>query len=595
MNTGDIILSILTMCGGLAFFLYGMNIMSASLEKMAGGKLESALKKATAKPFIGFVLGVGITVAMQSSSAMTVMLVGLVNSGIMSFTSTIAPILGSNVGTTFTAWILSLMGIEGDTFSPILLLSPEYLSPLMGFIGIILRMFGKKNKQKDTGTILLGFAVLMYGMEFMGNSVNAIKNMEGFDKFIGLFENPIVALLISVVFTGIIQSSAATIGIVQNLSLIVAVGTGMGAISYKMAIPLVLGANIGTCVTALISAIGTTKNAQRVVVVHFYVNTVGSIICMLLMGLLMPIPAVNDFLNTPTNPFTISLIHTFFNLINGVLMALTTKLMLKVIYFVVPDKKGEAEKHVFLDERLLNTPQMAIEECRNLTNKMANLAKDAINKSILLLSKYDDEGYQEVADLEALTDRYEDKLGSFLVKLSSNDLSEKDSKVVGRLLHTIGDLERIGDHAENIAEVAREIKEKEISFSSYANDEIKVITSAIKEIVDITTESFCTDNIALSQHVEPLEQVIDVLKKSMQEKHVQRMQQGKCSVELGFVFSDLITNYERVSDHCSNIAIYTATSQREKTNAHKYSKIIKNLESSNYQKDFEFYSKKYSI
>lgn len=579
------VLDFFTLFAGLAFFLFGMSVMSTALEKMAGGKLESTLKKATSNPFMSFTLGAGITIAVQSSSALTVMLVGLVNSGIMQFPDTIGVILGSNVGTTLTSWLMNLMGLNGDKFTIISLLSPDYLSPLMAFLGIVLRMVAKKSKNQELGTMFLGFAILMYGMAFMGDSVGALKKMDNFEQFVSLFSNPLLALLISIVFTGVIQSSAATVLIVQTLA-------GTGLIQYDMAIPLVLGANIGTCVTALISSVGANKNAKRVVATHIYVNTIGTVICMIIM--LIVSPFMSHVLNRTVDSVAVSIIHTTFNVFCTIVLLPLKGVLIKLVMATVRDKEGEIQKTVFLDERLLNTPQMAIEECRQLGADMAKFTKEAVYKSISLLDKFDETVITEVEELESMTDRYEDKLGTFLVRLSGRDLSEKDSKIVGRLLHTIGDFERIGDHCSNIAEVAREIHEREIKFSSYAQDEIKVITSAVKEIVDIAVDSFCNDDITLATRVEPLEQVIDGLKKAMQERHVERMQKGECTVDLGFVFADLITNYERISDHCSNIGVYTVRMEEFKIDAHKY---LRNLKSENvdYADKFAFYDKKYSL
>lgn len=581
-----ILKSVLMMLAGLAFFLFGMNTMSGSLEKMAGGKLETTLKKVTSKPLMGFFLGAGITIAMQSSSAMTVMLVGLVNSGIMDFTQTIAAILGSNVGTTFTAWILSLMGVDGDKFSLIMLLSPDYLSPIAAFAGIVVFMLAKKSKHKQLGTILLGFAILMYGMEFMSNSVDSIKNMSGFEQFIDIIKNPFAALLVSTVFTGIIQSSAATVGIVQTLTL-------TGLINYQMAIPLVLGANIGTCVTALISSIGTNKNAKRVVVVHLYVNTVGSILTMVIMTIITPF--IKDALLSSVTPFAVSIIHTLFNVSFSIVMGLTYKLLIKVVMLIVPDKKDTKEKTVFLDERLLLTPGLAIDQCKTLCNEMAMYSKEAIAKAISAVEKYDEDLIERVSELESITDRYEDKLGTFLVRLSGKNLTGKESHIIGRMLHSIGDMERLGDHAENIAMVAKELKDKNLNFSAQAKREIKVITDAIIEIVDITTDSFMHDNSDVAGSVEPLEQVIDTLRAQIQQRHIVRVQKGDCTVEMGFILSDLLNNYERVSDHCSNIAVYTVQLQFKQLDAHKFLRGIRAGNNPAFIEDYNKYEEKYAI
>ena len=581
-----ILKSVLMMLAGLAFFLFGMNVMSSSLEKMAGGRLETTLKKATSKPILGFGLGAGITIAMQSSSAMTVMLVGLVNSGIMDFSQTIAPILGSNVGTTFTAWILNLMGVQSDKFSLIQLLSPDYLSPIAAFIGIAVFMLSKKSKHKHVGSILLGFAILMYGMEFMSDSVSAVKNMDGFDRFIGFIQNPWMALLVSLVFTGVIQSSAATVGIVQTLAL-------SGLVTWEMAIPLVLGANIGTCVTALLSSFGTNKNAKRVVAVHLYVNTVGSIITMVLMTIVSPF--IKDILETTIGTVEVSVIHTVFNCALSIIMGLTYKLLIKVVMWIVPQNKTKEEKTAFLDERLLNTPSLAIDECFRLTCEMAEISRTAIKKAIEVIDSYDAKIIEEIDELETLTDKYEDKLGTFLVKLSAKTLSGKEGHIIGRMLHTIGDLERIGDHAENISMVATELHEKGISFSENARKEIKVITSAINEIIELTTESFVRNDKQIASLVEPLEEVIDALRSDIQARHIARVQKGECTVELGFILTDLLGNYERVSDHCSNIAVYTVQLETKQLDAHRYLRGLHAGKNPDFVSQFNKYEQKYSL
>ncbi len=576
------VLDFLTMFGGLAFFLYGMSVMSSSLEKMAGGKLEGTLRKATANPL----LGAGITIAVQSSSALTVMLVGLVNSGIMDFSQTIGVIFGSNVGTTLTSWILSLMGLSGDEFSLLSLFSPTYFSPIFAFIGIVLRMFAKSDRKREVGTMMIGFAVLMYGMSFMSDSVSAIKEMNNFEQFISLFNNPLTAVLVSTVFTGIIQSSAATVGIVQILA-------GTGVITYQMAIPLVLGANIGTCMTALLSCIGVNRAAKRVSIVHIYIKIIGTVLWLLLMAVCKPF--TGSLMQTHVSEFTVAMIHTVFNVMNTLVLFPCVKLLVKLTYKTLPDKKDKQEKTVFLDERLLLTPQMAMEECRRLTAEMADLSREAIFASIDLLNRYDSELAQRVADMETMTDRYEDKLGTFLVRLSGTDLSDADSHAVGRMLHTIGDLERLGDHAENISNVARELFEKKIQFSRYATNEVETITAAVKEIVNMTIDAYKSDDREASSHVEPLEQVIDGLKKELLARHVERVQKGGCTVEMGFVFSDLITNYERISDHCSNIAVYTMQMHSVKLDTHKYLRGIKGGENQAFLDDFALYEKKYEL
>ncbi len=570
--------------GGLAFFLYGMSMLSGGLENLTGGTLEQTLKKVTRNPFLSFFLGAGITIAIQSSSAMTVMLVGLVNSGIVDFCDTFGVVMGSNVGTTLTAWLLSLAGIGGDNFF-LTLLKPMTFAPLLAFIGILFRMISKEEKKKNIGLIFIGFAILMTGMDFMSNSMNSVQEMKGFQSLLTAFRSPIVALLISILFTGIIQSSAATIGIVQALAL-------TGAITYEMAIPLVLGANIGTCITAFLSSFGTNKNAKRVVALHIYVNVLGSVVCMIILYILKAAGA--SVLSMTVSMFGVAIIHTLFNLVNTIVLIPFKKAIYKLCELTV---KGDNDKThtVFLDERLFNNTALAVSECHRLTNEMAEHARDSLTKAIGLISSYKSETAQYIRENEELIDKYEDKLGTYLVRLSNNELSENLSHSIARMLHSIGDFERIGDHALNICKVAEEIHNKNIHFSDEAKKEIAVITNAVTEILNMTVDSFINDDIELASHVEPLEQVIDTLNKKLKARHVARLQSGECTIELGFVFTDLLTNYERVSDHCSNVAVYTMQLPSDKLDAHKYLAKIKNAETGAFVDDFNMYAEKYSV
>ena len=570
--------------GGLAFFLYGMSIMSSGLEQMAGGGLERTMKKVTSNDFLGFFLGAGITVAIQSSSAMTVMLVGLVNSGIVDFGNTFGMIMGSNVGTTLTAWILSLAGKSDDSFF-MTLLQPTTFAPILAFFGIAIRMISKNEKKHNLGIIFIGFAVLMFGMDLMSDSMKSVRTIPGFDTFLASLASPIIALLVSTVFTGVIQSSAATIGIVQALAL-------SGGITWQMAIPLVLGANIGTCVTALISSVGTNKNAKRVVMMHFFVNVFGSTLCMLIMyG--MKIFGVN-ILNTEISVVGVAIVHTLFNLVTSIVLFPIKKLIIKFCTKIIPDGE-EKQRTAFLDERIFNNTPLAISECRRLANEMAGHTKTAIMASLELIGSYDEQKSQFVREMETLTDKYEDKLGTYLVRLSSNNLSEEDSHAVSRMLHSLSDFERISDHALNLCGTALEIKEKNIVFSDEAKHEIAIMIDALREIVDITVNSFVNDDFEAASHVEPIEQVIDKLKDELKARHIDRLQKGECTVQMGFVFSDLLTNMERVSDHCSNIAVYTIQQDSPKLDTHKYLRKVKTAAVGNFVEEYGEYEKKYSL
>lgn len=570
--------------GGLAFFLFGMNVMSNGLETMAGGGFERTMRNVTSNDFFGFFLGAGITIAIQSSSAMTVMLVGLVNSGIIQFSNTFGMIMGSNVGTTLTAWLLSLAGL-GDSNFFVALLNPSNFAPILAFIGIAMQMFSKGDKKKQLGNIFIGFAILICGMDLMSDSMQSVRTMPGFNDFLATLKSPIVALLVSTIFTGVIQSSAATIGIVQALAL-------SGGITWEMAIPLVLGANIGTCVTSLISSIGTNKNAKRVVVMHFFVNVFGSLLCMVIMYVMIVLGI--EILDAEINMVGVAIVHTLFNTVVTVVLVPVRRLVIRFCEWVVPD--GEEKTHtVFLDERIFHNTPLAIEECRRLTSEMAVTCKSSIEKAVELLNNYSEAGVEEVKNLETLTDKYEDKLSTYLVRISHNNLTEAQSHAVARLLHSIGDFERIGDHALNISDAATEIFEKKIHFSKNAMEELKVTTDAVLDILDKAVTAFVNDDAQLATHVEPLEQVVDDLRATLKARHIERLQNDECTVELGFVFTDILSNYERVSDHCSNIAVYTLQMNSDKLDAHKYLRKVKNSDNNFYIDEYKKYSEKYSV
>ena len=584
MTSTQILVMVAELLGGLAFFLYGMTMLSGGLESVAGGKLERTLKKVTKNQFLSFFLGAGITIAIQSSSAMTVMLIGLVNSGIVEFCDTFGMIMGSNVGTTLTAWLLSLTGISGNNFF-LTILKPMTFAPILAFVGILLRTVSKQDIKKNIGLIFIGFAVLMTGMDFMSNSMSAVHEMEGFQELLFAFSSPMLALLISMFFTAVIQSSAATIGIVQALAL-------TGSITYEMAIPLVLGANIGTCITALISSFGTNKNAKRVVAMHIYVNVIGSLLC--LAFLYIAEFASVESIKLPVSMIGVAIIHTLFNFVNTVILVPLRKAIIRLCELTV--KKNDGKTHtIFLDERLFNNTALAVSECHRLTTEMAEYARTSLLKSIDLISEYNEETALYIREKEELIDKYEDKLGTYLVRLSNNEQSENVSHSIARMLHSIGDFERIGDHALNICKVAEEMHTKNIRFSSDAENEISVINNAVTEILNMTVDTYIKDDSESAVHVEPLEQVIDKLIKQLKAHHITRLQNGDCTIELGFVFSDLLTNYERVSDHCSNIAVYTMQLPSDMLDAHKYLNRIKSSSNSTFVEDYENFKAKYKL
>lgn len=576
------IFSIFTLLGGLAFFLFGMNVMSNGLETMAGGGLEKTMKKVTANDFLGFFLGAGITVAIQSSSAFTVMLIGLVNSGLINFSNTFGLIMGSNVGTTLTAWLLSLAGIEGKWYIEIL--NPSVFAPVLAFIGIAMQMLSKSQKKSNLANIFIGFTILICGMDFMSDSMLSFRDLPGFDSFLATLKSPIIALLISTGFTGIIQSSAATIGIVQALAL-------SGGITWEMAIPLVLGANIGTCVTALIGSIGTSKSAKRVVVMHSAVNVFGSVFCMIIMYIMRAFGI--EILEAEIAMVGVAIVHTLFNTINTVLLLPVKKPLVKFCEWVVPTRE-EKKQIIILDDRLLTMPAVAVGTAFDYTTQMSALSIEAIKKSLSLLDSFDEKIAEEVKELEGQIDEYEDKLGTFMVKISKEEISYSDANQVTKMLHTINDFERIGDHACNMVKVAKEMKDKEICFSDEATKEISALTDAIYEILDLTKEAFETGNLATAFRIEPLEQVIDKLIFDIKAHHISRLQKGNCTIELGFILHDLLTNYERVSDHCSNIAVAIIETKHGSFETHEYLRDIKGT-NEEFKKDYEEYLEKFTF
>jgi len=578
------ILNLISFVGGLAFFLYGMNVMSGGLEKIAGGKFEDVLRKMTSNRFTGLLLGIGITCVIQSSSALTVMLVGLVNSGIMNLSQSIGVIMGSNIGTTITAWLLSLTGIESsNTF--VQLLKPDAFSPIFAFIGILLIMISKNVKRRDIGKIMIGFAVLMYGMEIMGDAVSPLKDSEQFKSILTAFSNPILGVIIGAVFTGIIQSSSASVGILQALSL-------TGKIQYGMAIPIIMGQNIGTCITALISSIGVNKNAKRVSAVHMSFNLIGTFVFLIIFYTLNAFLKF-DFVTENIGPAGIAVVHSIFNIGTTVILIPFTKQLEKIANFII---KGSdtAEDITILDERLLATPPVAISRCKEVTVEMTELAFDSFNRSMNLLSQFNADEAKKIIEDEDKTDKYEDMLGSYLVKISRRSLSVEDSHKNSNLLLTIGDIERIGDHAANIVKAAQEIKDKQIVFSPDAVKELENLSAALKEILDLTFRAFSDEDLMVAKSIEPLEQVIDKLKKKAKNNHIARLQQDECTIETGFVFNDILTNYARVADHCSNIAVCLIQVAEDNFETHQYLNKVKSHGDKSFDEMYDEYTKKYN-
>ena len=581
------IFSLFTLCGGIAFFLYGMSLMSTRLEKLAGGRMEQMLKKMTSTPIKGLLLGAGITIAIQSSGAVTVMLVGLVNSGMLELGQSIGIIMGSNVGTTLTAWILSLSGIDSDSFW-LQLLKPENFSPIIALAGVILRTKNKSGRKHSVGSIMVGFAILMYGTTMMKNSVSPLADMPEFTSILTAFTNPFVGVIVGAVLTAVLHSSAASVGILQALSM-------TGSITYSMALPIIMGQNIGTCMTSLMSSIGGNRNARRVSVIHVSFNLIGTAIGLLVFyGTGMFIDYA--FMDWAIDPKGIAIVHSIFNIATTALLLPFSKQLEKLAYLVVREDSDEKEeKLAFLDERLLNTPSVAIAECGIKTVDMARLAEDTILRSLTLLRNYDEKLAEQVIKNEDRLDLYEDRLGTILVQLSGKALSDEDSRNVSKQLHTIGDFERIGDHAVNLLKTARELHEKEISFSGSALVELQTLFKALKEILSVTTQAYAENDLRLAARVEPLEQVIDGLVADIKSNHIARLQKGHCTIEMGFVLSDLLTNCERVSDHCSNIAVAQIETALNAYQAHEYLNALKTSGDVAFRSAFDDYQSQFAV
>lgn len=585
------IFSFLNMIGGLALFLYGMNAMGNGLSKMAGGRLESVLEKLTSKRIYAVVLGLAVTAVIQSSSATTVMVVGFVNSGIMQLSQAVGIIMGANVGTTITSWLLSLTDIEGSTLW-VKLLKPSSFSPILAAVGIILTMSDKgEAKKKDIGNILLGFAILMFGMETMSDSVSGLADNSSFTGILTMFSDiPFLGMIAGAVLTAVIQSSSASVGILQALC-------SSGVISYGAAIPIIMGQNIGTCVTSIISSVGANKNAKRASMIHLYFNLIGTLIFMVFFYLINSFVHF-EFLADSAGAAGIAVIHSLFNIgATLILFPLADKLV-KLASLTIPDNSDADEapvKALAIDERFLEEPAFAAQICRQKVHEMAEYSVTALVMSLEVLAEYDKKKAAEVMALESMIDDYEDVLGSYLVKLSAKSLSRSDSRSLTIMLHSISNWERISDHAENLVEAAKEAKDKDMYFSKKALGELAVLSQAVRDIVTDTKDMFCTENLEAAKHIEPLEQVIDSLTKKVKGRHVKRVQKGKCTIEMGFILDNVLINLERVSDHCSNIAVELLAIHHDGYDTHEYYENMSDTELILFKKEYSDLMDRYRL
>lgn len=566
------IFTLLTMIGGLALFLYGMNVLGDGLKKASGGKMEHILEKLTSNKLMAVLLGAGVTAVIQSSSATTVMVVGFVNSGIMKLTQAVGVILGANVGTTVTAWILSLTDVSGSSFF-LQFLKPTSFSPVLAIIGVALINTGKKEVHKNVGTILIGFAVLMFGMDTMSGSVTPFAQSPEVSNILLMFSNPVLGMLAGLILTAIIQSSSASVGILQALC-------ASGAVSYATAIPIIMGENVGACMPALISGAGGNKGAKRAALIHFYYNIIKTVVFMVVFYAIDAFVHF-EFLDQAASAVGVAIIHSAFNVAAVIVIFPVTFILEKLVYLTIPETEEEKQKVAhnkreiqLLDPRFLSTPGFALEQCKNVAVDMAEYSKEALFLAIQMLDKYDKKSADKVIELENVVDHYEDEIGSYLVKLSSRHLTEKDSQQLSVLLHSIGDFERISDHAINVMESAKEMYEKKLTFSKKAQEELAVYTGAIKDIVNTSVLVFQEEDLKLAGMIEPLEEVIDYLSVEVKKRHMKRLRKGKCTIEMGFVLSDITTNYERVSDHCSNIALSLLQLNEENFDTHEYQENI---------------------
>lgn len=578
------IFSILSLLGGLSLFLFGMSTMGKGLEKFAGGRLEKTLEKMTSSTIKGLLLGAGVTAVIQSSSATTVMVVGFVNSGIMKLRQAVGIIMGANMGTTITSWVLSLTGIEGDSVL-IKLLKPASFAPIFAVIGIAMLMFFKNSKRQNFGSILIGFAVLMLGMDAMSKAVEPLAHVPEFTNILTMFENPLLGILAGAVLTAVVQSSSASVGILQAL-------TVTGGINFSVAIPIVMGQNIGTCITALVSTIGANKNAKRAGYIHLYFNIIGSLILYLIYYGINRIWGFG-FSNMIVNPADIAVIHTVFNLLSTAILFPFARVLEKLAVLTVKDDKNE-NSVPFIDERFLETPPVAVIQCRKIAIEMASISKNMLKDALDLIENYNESKGSKILEAESLIDRYEDVLGSYLVKLSSKNMNGKDNREISRLLLSIGDFERMADHGANIVHRLKVMSEKNMEFSATAKEELRIITKALVEILDITVNSFERTSVNTANKIEPLEQVISKLCTEIKERHIDRLKTGVSTVEKGIIHSDLLTSFERIADHCSNIGVYIVQIKKKALENHQYLKELRANDQS-FKDYYKFFREKYSL
>ncbi len=583
------IFDVLTMLGGLALFLYGMHTMGEGLTKVSGGRLERILEKLTSNPVKAVLLGAMVTAVIQSSSATTVMVVGFVNSGIMKLNQAIGIIMGANIGTTITAWILSLSGIESDSLF-MQFLKPSNFAPVLALVGIVFIMFFNSQKKKDIGMILIGFAVLMFGMDTMSGAVKPLADVPEFTGILTMFSNPVLGMLAGAFLTAVIQSSSASVGILQALC-------ATGSITYGTAFPIILGQNIGTCVTALISSIGASKNARRAALVHLYFNIIGTTVFMILFYSINAVVSF-DFFEDVAGAAGIAVIHTIFNVFATLILLPFARGLEKLAYISIREDEDEKEKKEMgslLDERFLEQPAFAMERCRQVAAAMAELSQRALTEAISLITKYDEKKAKTVYQMEDEVDRYEDLLGSYLVKLSSRNLTEKDSRSLSTILHCIGDFERISDHAINIEESARKFYDQKLKFSEKAVGEVQVFTRAVSDILNLSIRVFEEEDDVLAKDIEPLEEVVDRLNKKMKKRHVKRLQNGKCNIETGLILSELATNFERVADHCSNIGVCVIQIKEDSFDTHEYLDTLDKGEDTYFNQKYKEYKNIYKL